>query len=62
LTDGVQYYRAACRMLNLRHYVYDSRARNLMERIVQHVKDRMGSFDTYRVGGWGVIGGMLRCC
>jgi len=49
-------------MLNLRHYVYDSRARNLMERIVQHVKDRMGSFDTYRVGGWGVIGGMLRCC
>ena len=50
MTDGAHYYRAACRMLNLRHYVYDSRARNLMERIVQHVKDRMGSFDTYRVG------------
>jgi transposase-like protein len=25
LTDGAQYYRAACRMLNLKHYVYDSR-------------------------------------
>jgi transposase-like protein len=47
LTDGAQYYRAACRMLNLRHYVYDSRTRNLMERIVQYVKDRMGNFDDY---------------
>ena len=47
LTDGAQYYRAACRMLNLRHYVYDLRARNLMERIVQYVKDRMGNFDDY---------------
>jgi len=34
-------------MLNLRHYVYDSRTRNLMERIVQYVKGRMGSFDEY---------------
>jgi transposase-like protein len=35
LTDGAQYYRTACKFLNLDHEVYDSRLRNLMERIVQ---------------------------
>jgi transposase-like protein len=39
LTDGAQYYRTACKFLNLEHDVYDSRLRNLMERIVQYVKD-----------------------
>jgi putative transposase len=47
LTDGAQYYRAACKFLNLDHYVYDSRLRNLMERIVQYVEDRIEDFDDY---------------
>jgi putative transposase len=47
LTDGAQYYRAACKFLNLDHDVYDSKARNLMERIVQYVKDRTEDFDDY---------------
>jgi len=47
LTDGAQYYRAACKFLNLDHDVYDSRLRNLMERIIQYVKDRTRDFDDY---------------
>jgi len=40
LTDGAQYYRAACN-----HDVYGLRLRNLMERMVQYVKDRTEDFD-----------------
>jgi putative transposase len=47
LTDGAQYYRTACKFLNLDHEVYDSRLRKLMERIVQYVKDKTGDFDDY---------------
>jgi putative transposase len=47
LTDGAQYYRTACKFLNLDHDVYDLRLRNLMERIVQYVKDRTRDFDDY---------------
>jgi putative transposase len=47
LTDGAQYYRTACKFLNLEHDVYDSRLRNIMERIVQYVKDRTEDFDDY---------------
>ena len=47
LTDGAQYYRTARKFLGLDHEVYDSRLRNLMERIVQYVKDRTGDFDDY---------------
>jgi transposase-like protein len=47
LTDGAQYYRTACKLLNLDHDVYDLRLGNLMERIVQHVKDRARDFDDY---------------
>jgi putative transposase len=47
LTDGAQYYRTACKFLNLDHDVYDSRLRNLMERIVQYIKDRTKDFDDY---------------
>jgi transposase-like protein len=38
LTDGAQYYRTACKFLNLEHDVYDSRLRNIMERIIQYAK------------------------
>jgi putative transposase len=47
LTDGAQYYRTACKFLNLEHDVYGSRLRNLMERIIQYVKDRAEDFDDY---------------
>ena len=35
LTDGAPYYRASCRILNLRHGVYSIEVRNLMERIIK---------------------------
>jgi transposase-like protein len=45
LTDGAPYYRASCRILNLRHGVYSLEIRNLMERIIQL---RIGKlFDNY---------------
>jgi len=47
LTDGAPYYKASCKILNLRHGVYSSETRNLMERIVQYVKDRTKLFDNY---------------
>jgi transposase-like protein len=33
LTDGAQYYRTACKFLNLDHDVYGLRLGNLMERM-----------------------------
>jgi hypothetical protein len=47
LTDGAQYYRTACKLLNLDHDVYDLRLRNLMERIIQYIKDRTEDLDGY---------------
>jgi len=47
LTDGAQCYRTACKFLNLDHDVYDLRLRNVMERIIQYVKDRTRDFDDY---------------
>jgi len=35
LTDGAPYYRASCRILNLRHGLYSIEVRNLMERIIE---------------------------
>ena len=45
LTDGAQRYRTACKLLSLDHDVYDLRLGNLMERIIQYVKDRTRDFD-----------------
>jgi transposase-like protein len=47
LTDGAQYYRTAWKFLNLDHDVYGLRLGNLMERIIQYVKDRTEDFDDY---------------
>jgi transposase-like protein len=47
LTDGAQYYRTACKFLGLERDVYGLRLGNLMERIVQYVKDRTKGFDDY---------------
>jgi hypothetical protein len=35
LTDGAPYYRASCRILNLRHGVYSLEVGNLIERIIK---------------------------
>jgi hypothetical protein len=45
LTDGAPYYKASCRILNLKHGLYSSEVRNLMERIVQLRIDKL--FDNY---------------
>jgi putative transposase len=47
LTEGAQYYRTACKFLSLDHDVYGLRLGNLMERIIQYVKDRTKDFDDY---------------
>jgi transposase-like protein len=47
LTDGAPYYKASCRILNLRHGLYSLEVRNLMERIIEYVKDRTKLFDNY---------------
>jgi len=47
LTDGAPYYRASCKILNLRHGLYSIEVRNLMERIIEYVKDRTRLFDNY---------------
>ena len=47
LIDGAPYYRASCKILNLRHGVCSIEVRNLMERIIEYVKDRTKLFDNY---------------
>jgi putative transposase len=63
LTDGAQYYRTACEFLNLDHDVYGLKARNLMERIIQYVKDRTRDFDDHiPCRRKKCARSMLRCC
>jgi hypothetical protein len=45
LSDGAPYYRASCKILNLKHGLYSSEVRNLMERIIQLRIDKL--FDNY---------------
>lgn len=46
-TDGAQWYNEACRWLRLPHYVYGIEWKNLMERFIQHIKDRTECFDDH---------------
>jgi putative transposase len=39
-TDGARWYNDACKWLRLKHQIYDSELKNLMERFVQQIKDR----------------------
>lgn len=39
-TDGARWYDNACKWLRLQHNVYDTELKNLMERFIQHIKDR----------------------
>ncbi|MFQ6134399.1 MAG: DDE-type integrase/transposase/recombinase [Nitrososphaerales archaeon] len=47
LTDGALWYPDACRWLRLPHAVYPVQEKNLMERFIQHVKDRTECFDDH---------------
>jgi len=46
-TDGAQWYNDACRWLRMPHYVYGTEWKNLMERFIQHIKDRTECFDDH---------------
>lgn len=46
-TDGANWYPLAARWARLRHTVYDDDLKNIMERFVETVKDRLECFDDY---------------
>lgn len=46
-TDGAKWYNDACRWLRLRHRVYGTELKNIMERFIQHIKDRTECFDDH---------------
>jgi putative transposase len=46
-TDAAAWYNEACRWLRLEHHVYGTAWKNLMERFIQHVKDRTECFDDH---------------
>ena len=51
-TDGAGWYADACRWAGVEHVVYDRPLRNLMERVVQYVKEGTEAFDDpFPVGG-----------
>jgi len=37
-TDGARWYNDVCKWLRLKHHVYDTRLKNLIERFVQQIK------------------------
>jgi putative transposase len=47
LTDGALGYYEACKWLRLPHQVYGTKLKNLMERFIQHMKDRTECFDDH---------------
>jgi transposase-like protein len=46
-TDGVHWYNDACRWLRLKHTVYGTELKNIMERFIQQIKDRTECFDDH---------------
>jgi transposase-like protein len=46
-TDGAKWYNDACKWLRLKHQVYGTKLKNLMERFIQHIKDRTECFDDH---------------
>ncbi len=39
-TDGAKWYNDACKWLRLKHQVYDTELKNIMERFIHQIKDR----------------------
>ena len=46
-TDGGTWYDEACNVLRLKHYLYSSFEKSLMERVNPYFKDRIEGFDDY---------------
>jgi putative transposase len=46
-TDGAQWYVDACKWLRLKHIVYGTELKNIMERFIQQIKDRTECFDDH---------------
>jgi putative transposase len=46
-TDGARWYNDACKWLRLPHHVYGTELKNIMERFIQHIKDRTECFDDH---------------
>ena len=46
-TDGATWYREACKILKLKHYLHSPLEKSLIERVMQYFKDRIESFDDY---------------
>jgi putative transposase len=46
-TDGARWYNTACKWLRLKHIVYETGMKNLMERFIQQIKDRTECFDDH---------------
>ena len=46
-TDGARWYNDACKWLRLNHQVYGTELKNIMERFIQHIKDRTECFDDH---------------
>jgi putative transposase len=44
-TDGAYWYNTACKWLRLPHQMYSTELKNMMERFIQHIKDRTECFD-----------------
>jgi putative transposase len=45
--DGARWYSDACKWLRLKHIVYGTELKNLMERFIQQIKDRTECFDDH---------------
>jgi putative transposase len=43
--EGAQWYTDACRWLRFKHFIYGTQLKNIMERFIQHIKDRIECFD-----------------
>ncbi len=46
-TDGARWYNDACKWLRLKHQVYGTELKNIMERFIQKIKDRTECFDDH---------------
>ena len=45
--DGGTWYPQACRFLKLKHHLHSPLEKSIIERTIQHIKDRTESFDDY---------------
>jgi putative transposase len=46
-TDGARWYNISYRWLKLPHQMYGTELKNVMERFIQHIKDRTECFDDH---------------